>query len=176
VHVALRATNLTLLDSLPASPSDPLGAARPHLGYRVEVPPADRVEVRFPVAADMAGASRFQAVVSAGDHADAVLGAFPVWTPATSEAFATYGELDEGAADAAHQLGLCMRRQLIVHAAQGAPLRRQGVVDLHEPVHQPLLGKLRAAEHPREEAAAGRQGMREGREFAVGLGDERIIT
>ena len=38
----------------------------------------------------------------------------------------------EGAADAAHHLDFCGRRQLIVHPAQGAGFRTQGVVDLND--------------------------------------------
>ncbi|MCB9766060.1 MAG: hypothetical protein H6739_40165 [Alphaproteobacteria bacterium] len=65
-----------------------------HAGRRVEVPANDRREVRIPVAAMEAGTARFQAVVVAGDFNDAAEFSLPIWTPATSEAFATYGELD----------------------------------------------------------------------------------
>jgi uncharacterized protein YfaS (alpha-2-macroglobulin family) len=65
-------------------------------GRRVSVPPNDRVEVRFPAAARNAGTARFQVGAAAGRWADAALVALPVWTPATTEAFATYGQIDEG--------------------------------------------------------------------------------
>jgi uncharacterized protein YfaS (alpha-2-macroglobulin family) len=65
-------------------------------GRRLRVPANDRVEVRFPVAAARAGRARFQAGAVAGDLADAAELAFPVWTPATTEAFATYGHIDAG--------------------------------------------------------------------------------
>jgi uncharacterized protein YfaS (alpha-2-macroglobulin family) len=81
VDVAVRATNAELTD----------GAGR-----RVTVPANDRVEVRLPVAAGRAGTARFQIGAAAGKWADAAQINLPVWTPATTEAFATYGEIDEG--------------------------------------------------------------------------------
>ena len=66
-------------------------------GREVSVPPNDRVEVRFPAAAELAGTARFQLVGAAGAASDAAEVALPVWTPATTEAFATYGVLDDGA-------------------------------------------------------------------------------
>lgn len=83
VAVAVRATNAKLT----------AGAGR-----TVRVPANDRVEVRFPAEADMAGTARFQAAATAGAWADAAEVALPVWTPATTEAFATYGEIDDGGA------------------------------------------------------------------------------
>jgi len=96
VELAVRGTNVGVAnrveDALDADGFEPSAAGR-----KVVVPAADRVEVRFPSAAQMAGTARFQAVVSAGSFADASTFDLPVWTPATSEAFATYGEIDEGA-------------------------------------------------------------------------------
>src|SRR3984893_10690541 len=66
-------------------------------GRRVTVPANDRVEVRFPVSAARAGTARFQIAGSSGTWADAAEIELPVWTPATTEAFATYGEIDDGA-------------------------------------------------------------------------------
>jgi alpha-2-macroglobulin len=69
-------------------------------GRRVTVPANDRVEVRFPVAAMVAGTARFQVgIVATGGVAgsDAAEQQLPVWTPATTEAFATYGVIDKGA-------------------------------------------------------------------------------
>lgn len=85
-EVALRAENLRLAGD---------GAG---MGLRVEVPANDRVEVRFPAAAARPGTARFQVAAVAGDAADAATLALPVWTPATTEAFATYGEIDDDAA------------------------------------------------------------------------------
>ncbi|MBN1639727.1 MAG: hypothetical protein JXA09_00735 [Anaerolineae bacterium] len=82
VEVVVRAGNLTM--SAPA-------------GWRVEVPARDRVEVRFPGATDMPGTARFQVAAVSGGYADAASGEMPVYTPATTEAFATYGVIDEGA-------------------------------------------------------------------------------
>ncbi|MBT9586392.1 hypothetical protein IV102_23820 [bacterium] len=67
-------------------------------GYRVQVPANDRLEVRIPCAADQAGTARFQFGASSGPAGDAAEVSLPVWTPATTEAFATYGIIDEGAA------------------------------------------------------------------------------
>jgi uncharacterized protein YfaS (alpha-2-macroglobulin family) len=82
VDVALDATNLKLT------------GAR---GLRVEVPAHDRIEVRFPAATDRAGTARFQIAAVAGSYTDAAQGEMPVYTPATTEAFATYGVIDSGA-------------------------------------------------------------------------------
>ena len=67
------------------------------MGMRVSVPANDRIEVRFPMSADMAGTAKFRIAATSGDYADAAAGELPVYTPATTEAFATYGVVDEGA-------------------------------------------------------------------------------
>ena len=82
VKVAVRATNAAITE----------GAGR-----EVTVPANDRVEVQFPAAAEMAGTARFQIVGASGANSDASELALPVWTPATTEAFATYGVIDDGA-------------------------------------------------------------------------------
>ena len=82
VRIAARATNLKLTD----------GAGR-----EVTVPANDRVEIQFPAAADMAGTARLQVVGVSGTMSDAANVELPVWTPATTEAFATYGVVDQGA-------------------------------------------------------------------------------
>ena len=81
VDVAMRSTNL---------------AVEGRSGTTVMVPANDRVEVRFDVAAVEAGVARYQIAASAGAFADAAEGEFPVYTPATAEAFATYGVVDSG--------------------------------------------------------------------------------
>jgi hypothetical protein len=83
VDVAVRAANAELPDGQ---------------GRRVTVPAGDRVEVRFPVAASSAGTARFQVGAVSGRFADAAQVELPVWTPATTEAFATYGEIDQSGA------------------------------------------------------------------------------
>ncbi|HYP50460.1 MAG TPA: alpha-2-macroglobulin family protein, partial [Pyrinomonadaceae bacterium] len=80
VNVAVRATNATLTSGG---------------GQKVTVQPNDRVEIRFPVSAEKAGTARFQIAATSGKHADAAEINLPVWTPATTEAFATYGTTDE---------------------------------------------------------------------------------
>ncbi|HEU0296851.1 MAG TPA: Ig-like domain-containing protein [Anaerolineales bacterium] len=81
VDVVARATNLELEDA----------------GLRVTVPANDRVEIRFPAATIMAGTVRVQVAAISGSYADAATVELPVYTPATTEAFATYGVIDEGA-------------------------------------------------------------------------------
>jgi hypothetical protein len=81
VRLAVRASNATLTD----------GAGR-----RVTVPANDRVEVRFPTSAESAGTARFQVGAVSGRNVDAAEISLPVWTPATTEAFATYGQIDAG--------------------------------------------------------------------------------
>jgi len=66
-------------------------------GLRVAVPANDRVEVRFPATTASVGTARVQIAAVAGDYADAATAELPVYTPATTEAFATYGVLDAGA-------------------------------------------------------------------------------
>jgi uncharacterized protein YfaS (alpha-2-macroglobulin family) len=72
---------------------DPVAAT----GVRVTVPANDRVEVRFPMSAALAGTGRLRVSAAAGDAADSATVELPIYTPATSEAFATYGVVDEGA-------------------------------------------------------------------------------
>ena len=67
-------------------------------GRRVRIPANDRVEVRFPASASRAGKATFQVGAASGRFADAAQIELPVWTPATTEAFATYGELDASGA------------------------------------------------------------------------------
>jgi alpha-2-macroglobulin len=64
-------------------------------GRKVTIPAGDRAEIRFPVAAEKAGLARFQIGAVSGALADAAEFAFPVYTPATTEAFATYGTTDQ---------------------------------------------------------------------------------
>jgi alpha-2-macroglobulin len=69
----------------------------------VEVPARDRVEVRFRGATEEAGEATVQVAAASDGWADAAQDTFPVWTPATTEAFATYGTLDD--ADLAQPIG-----------------------------------------------------------------------
>ncbi|MBX3220823.1 MAG: hypothetical protein KF795_09905 [Labilithrix sp.] len=82
VGVVARATNAVI-----AEPS----------AKRVRVAANDRVEVRFDAATVKAGTARFQIGIASGGFSDASQIELPVYTPATTEAFATYGEIDEGA-------------------------------------------------------------------------------
>ena len=82
VRVAARGTNLSFTDGQ---------------GRLVDVPANDRVEVRLPAAAGEPGTARLQVATASGTASDAAELSLPVWTPATTEAFATYGEIDRGA-------------------------------------------------------------------------------
>jgi len=65
-------------------------------GRRVLVPANNRVEVRFPARTDSPGTARLRAAAVGGGNADAATVSLPVYTPATAEAFATYGVVDDG--------------------------------------------------------------------------------
>ncbi len=82
VELAARATNLELTQGQ---------------GFAFNVPARDRVEVRFPATTGLAGTARVQIAAQSGPHTDAASLSLPVWTPATTEAFATYGVIDQGA-------------------------------------------------------------------------------
>jgi uncharacterized protein YfaS (alpha-2-macroglobulin family) len=68
-------------------------------GQTVTVPANDRIEVRFPVTTEQAGTARFRVTAVSGEFADSATVELPVYTPATAEAFATYGTIDNGALD-----------------------------------------------------------------------------
>jgi alpha-2-macroglobulin len=70
---------------------------------RVTVPAEDRVELRFPALATAAGTARFQVAAVAADPTtsssqlagrDAAEAVIPVYTPALTESFAVYGQID----------------------------------------------------------------------------------
>ncbi len=89
VQAIVRASNANLMGE-----SGVEGAA----GYTVTVPANDRVELRFPTTTAAAGTSRFQfGAIDANQPAtaDAAEISLPVFTPATTEAFAVYGEIDD---------------------------------------------------------------------------------
>jgi uncharacterized protein YfaS (alpha-2-macroglobulin family) len=102
VELGLRALNAGLPESAQPdsgrSESDHLASSTAggaqSAGRVLSVPAQGRVEVRIPIAAQSAGRARFQAVVRSGDDSDAQRFDLPVWTPATREAFSTYGSLD----------------------------------------------------------------------------------
>ncbi len=66
-------------------------------GVRVTVPATDRVEVRFAMAAEDVGRAALRVTAVSGERADSATVSLPVYTPSTSETFATYGVLDDGA-------------------------------------------------------------------------------
>lgn len=82
VDVAVRAANLVAV-----------GPA----GKRVTIPGGQRAEVRFDFGSQARGQAVVQTIATSGDFADASNVEFPVYEPATTEAFATYGTVDDGA-------------------------------------------------------------------------------
>ncbi|MDM7922329.1 MAG: alpha-2-macroglobulin family protein [Pyrinomonadaceae bacterium] len=91
VDVAVRGSNVVLTDVAGGSPLA-------EVGKRVLVRANSREEVRFPASPMKAGTARFQIAVTSGKHSDAAEISLPVWTPATAEAFATYGTTDKNGA------------------------------------------------------------------------------
>jgi alpha-2-macroglobulin len=65
-------------------------------GRRVKLPAGSRTEVRLPARATSTGTAVFQVAARSRDLMDAAQVELPVWLPVTTEAFATYGELDSG--------------------------------------------------------------------------------
>jgi alpha-2-macroglobulin len=90
VDLAVRASKATF--SISATSDQALTTGR-----RLTVPANDRLEVRIPVAPTTTGTARFQVAAVSGRWSDAAEVSLPVWTPATTEAFATYGEIEKGA-------------------------------------------------------------------------------
>ena len=86
--VAVRATYAIMTEA----------AATNFVEKRVLVKANDRAEIRFPASASKAGTARFQVAATSGKYADAADISLPVWTPATTEAFATYGTTDQNGA------------------------------------------------------------------------------
>ncbi len=64
-------------------------------GMRVTVPANNRIEIRFPGKTIMAGDAYLQVAAVSGTVSDAAQISLPVYTPSTTEAFATYGVVDE---------------------------------------------------------------------------------
>lgn len=93
VDVVVRASNAKLTGGSPSG-SDGTAAS----GRRILVKANAREEVRFPVQTLKAGTARFQIAATSGKFGDAAEISLPVWTPATTEAFATYGTTDENGA------------------------------------------------------------------------------
>ncbi len=86
--VVVRGTNVTFIGQTGGASAS---------GKRVTIPANDRVEVRFPAETVSAGTARFQVAATASRWADASSFQLTVYTPATTEAFAVYGVVDQGA-------------------------------------------------------------------------------
>ena len=178
VRVAVRATNAAITD----------GAGR-----EVTVPANDRVEVQFPAAAELAGTARFQVIASSGGFSDAAEVALPVWTPATTEAFATYGTIDSPGSAGARSAAEGRRGGSIDDGAVKQPVALPGKVwpqfgglevttsstnlagaDRRAAVPRALPVRVRGAAqlaHPRDRGAARRADRVPHQGPAVGGGD-----
>lgn len=110
VDLGLRASNLKFIKSVKLSEpatvagnTSGAGSQDPsidtaHLtGANVLIPPNDRVELRFPANTEGDGTATIDIAGSSSIAADAASVSLPVYTPATSHSFATYGQIDEGA-------------------------------------------------------------------------------
>ena len=92
LHTGLKASNAKLLTS---------EANQQTAGYAVQLPANKRIAVTFPLSTIQAGTARFQFLVgtvgnqSQTAYGDAIELSIPIFTPATSEAFATYGDIAE---------------------------------------------------------------------------------
>ncbi|CAF2888260.1 unnamed protein product [Rotaria sp. Silwood2] len=92
LHAGLRASNTKLLTAQ---------TNRPEVGYSIVLPPSKRAALIFPVTTIHSGTARYQFIISTPRNktsvsfGDAIELSLPVFTPATSEAFATYGDTYE---------------------------------------------------------------------------------
>ncbi len=92
LHSGLKASNAKLLTSQ---------NNQQLVGYAVQLPANKRIAVTFPLTTIHSGTARFQFLVSTVanqsqvSYGDAIELSVPVFTPATSEAFATYGDISE---------------------------------------------------------------------------------
>jgi alpha-2-macroglobulin len=99
VELAVRAANL-----------EGVGPA----GKRVTVPAGQRAEVRFDFTTKARGRAIVQTVASSGEFADASNVELPIYEPATTESFATYGVVGAGAAPGAGPATDAQFEQLVV--------------------------------------------------------------
>ncbi|CAF4114154.1 unnamed protein product, partial [Adineta steineri] len=92
LHAGLKATNAKLITS---------EENQQVVGYSIQLEPSKRVALTFPISTIHAGTARFQFIVSTAANesqtsfGDTIELSIPVFTPATSEAFATYGDICE---------------------------------------------------------------------------------
>lgn len=67
-------------------------------GKTVTIPAGQRAEVRFPFSTQARGKAVIQTIVVSGDFTDAAKTEVPIYEPATTETFATYGTVDDAPA------------------------------------------------------------------------------
>ncbi len=91
-EVLLRGSNINLGHG---SASEQLSQT---VGQRVTVPAHDRIAANFAIATDQPGIANFQAAVVSGAMSDAAEFSIPIMVPASTETFATYGEIDNSGA------------------------------------------------------------------------------
>ena len=73
-----------------------VGTAGVSAGRQVTVPAQGRIEVQFPISADQAGTGQIRIAAVSGFDADSASVQFPVYTPTTTESFASYGVISSG--------------------------------------------------------------------------------
>ena len=95
LHASLKATNAKLLT---AETNGPV------VGYSIALPPSKRAALTFPVTTIHSGTAQFQFIISTPRNSktyvsfgDAIELILPVFTPATSEAFTIYDDVNEEA-------------------------------------------------------------------------------
>ena len=66
-------------------------------GRHATIPANDRIELRLPASTTESGTAKFQVIACTSHDKDAAQFDFPVYTPAATEAFATYGQIENGA-------------------------------------------------------------------------------
>lgn len=93
--VVIQNQTAAMMDVIVAAQTENLALLHP--GMRVNVPAHSRIEVQLDASTVSPGKARIQiAAISDTGASDAALVELPVYTPASSESFATYGILDEG--------------------------------------------------------------------------------
>ena len=94
--VVIQAANLHVTGSAGSGSAGSGSAGSGSAGQQVTVPANGRIEVHFPVAADQAGTAKVRVAAVSGSAADAATVELPVYTPTTTETFASYGMIQGG--------------------------------------------------------------------------------
>ncbi|MBN2716284.1 MAG: Ig-like domain-containing protein [Deltaproteobacteria bacterium] len=97
VEVAITGTNVAFGESLQSLEISAKGSHIPgQAGKKIDVPAGASAEVRFAAVAQTPGTAGFVIAASSQNSSDSATVNIPIWTPATTEAFATYGSVTDG--------------------------------------------------------------------------------